>query len=137
MQGYQLEVSSAKVLPMMLICTYATTHSHLIFEHVPPDSDASVASTGSNGLKWAVVPLERLRVTIDVREHGSERLFVAANTDVGSALPTSCLGHSPRCSTLRSRGLMPRNALTVLLLSCLPQSSASNDHVPAEHLCCG
>ena len=70
---------------MMLVCSYAMSHSHMIFEHAPPSNTQSSGSADASALAWAVVPLERLRVAIDVREHGSERLFVAADRDLGSA----------------------------------------------------
>lgn len=77
LQGHGLELSAARLVPLTLVCMFPTDRSHFILE-TAAEPDASAA--------WAPASAAIIRTTIRVQEHGSERLFVASSTNLGSAL---------------------------------------------------
>ena len=72
-----LNATDAHTVPLSLLCTFPTDRSFFIFESAP------VATGGLP--EWRVVPSTDTQISISVREHGAERLFVAASADMGSA----------------------------------------------------
>ena len=109
LQGHGLKLSAARLVPLTLVCVFPMDRSHFILE-------ASLAPDGSVAA-LAPVPIDIVRTTIRVQEHGSERLFVASNSNLGSTIRepiygTQCTGvqwcaciRASKCNAVAQHGL--------------------------------